>query len=94
MSNLNLSTVQSRNYGIPIPCVGSNAAITKQHSVRIVTASNEVIAEVRPNESVFRFCVDASDENAAKFVACIESYLGRRITGIVAESQPVKEEEQ
>ena len=92
MSALDLSTGHSREYVIPKLSIGSLSAGTAQNSIRIITASNEVIAEVRPNESVFRFCVDASDENAAKFVACIESYLKRQITGIVAEPQPSKEQ--
>ena len=38
-------------------------------------------------DGIMRFTVDASDENAAKFIACIETVIGRRVTGIVVDSK-------
>lgn len=45
-------------------------------------------------DGVLRFTVDANDENAAKFIACIETVIGRRVTGVSVDSkelQPSKE---
>jgi hypothetical protein len=41
-------------------------------------------------DGVMRFTVDANDENAAKFVECIENFIGRRLTGIEVERKVVE----
>ncbi len=33
-------------------------------------------------DGIMRFTVEANDENAAKFVACIENFIGRKLTGV------------
>lgn len=45
-------------------------------------AGPEAIASISA-EGIMRFSIDANDENAAKFVECIEKYVaGRQLTGI------------
>ncbi len=38
-------------------------------------------------DGIMRFSIDANDENAAKFIACIEAVIGRRVTGVVVDSK-------
>lgn len=38
-------------------------------------------------DGIMRFTIDANDENAANFIACIETCIGRRVTGIVVDSK-------
>ena len=44
-------------------------------------------------DGIMRFTVDASDENAARFIACIETVIGRRVTGIVVDSKDTNPKE-
>lgn len=44
-------------------------------------------------DGIMRFTVDASDENAARFIACIENFIGRRVTGIVVDSKDTNPKE-
>lgn len=38
------------------------------------------------SDGIFHFTVEANDENALKFIECIERVIGRRITGIKNEN--------
>lgn len=44
---------------------------------------NQELARITP-DGIMHFKVDASDENAEKFVKCIENFLNVRLTGINA----------
>lgn len=44
-------------------------------------SDNQTIATIS-KDGVMRFAVEASDENAAKFIECIERVFNRRLTGV------------
>ena len=39
-------------------------------------------------DGIFRFCIEANDQNAAKFIECIERVVGKRITGVDVTVKP------
>lgn len=48
---------------------------------------NQVLAQITP-DGILHFTVDATDENAAKFVALIEGLIGKKLKGIDVTSKP------
>ena len=50
------------------------------NTITFITGSGEV-ARISP-DGVMRFTIEANDENAARFVECIEGLIKRRLTGI------------
>jgi hypothetical protein len=47
---------------------------------------NREVARIGP-DGIMRFSVEANDENAARFVECIEMYIGRRLAGVTVDVQ-------
>jgi hypothetical protein len=39
-------------------------------------------------DGIMHFTIEANDENALKFVACIESIIGRKLTGVEVTKKP------
>ena len=56
----------------------------RDNTIHFYSDVNKEICRIGP-DGIMRFAVDASDENAAKFVECIENHLKVRLTGLQVE---------
>ncbi len=50
------------------------------NAIAFNTGAGEV-ARISP-DGIMRFAVEANDENAARFVECIEGFIKKRLTGV------------
>ena len=50
-------------------------------STTFSVGGNREVARIG-SDGIMRFTVEANDENAAKFVECIELVIGRRLSGV------------
>lgn len=65
---------------------GSPSMQQTPHTFRF-HGDNQELARITP-DGIMHFTVDATDENAAKFVALIEGFTGKKLKGIDVTSKP------
>lgn len=82
MFNLNPHSI---DYGSPGKPIGSLSTGVKPMNVRLCGNASQTLTEIDA-DGILRVRVDHTDENAAKFVECIENFLKRRMIGIEVKS--------
>lgn len=72
------------NFTLQHPPIGSVIDLNlPPNTVRFSDSEFNVLAHIT-DDGIMHFTVDPTDENAAKFIDCIETFLATRINGIVA----------
>jgi hypothetical protein len=67
------------------PTIGTDLAIgesLQRNTIHFLNEANGQVAMITP-DGIMHFTVDPTDENAAAFIDCIETFLSTRINGIV-----------
>ena len=65
-------------------CDSAAVSLSATTSMATVLERGETISVIG-HDGIMRFKIDANDENAVKFIECIEWQIGRRLTGIEVE---------